>query len=240
MRRAYLGWIGIGVLVVGAIVLVLRHDDGSVGTLANHDFGALVAGLAMLIVIGGSMVVSRRFRLGEAAKQAVIWLGAMLILVTLYSYRHEFSQMAYRVFGDLVPGAPIAMTTGDGEPQVSLRRDASGHFSVRGRINGASARFLIDTGASVLTLTPATAAAAGIDTGALTYTVPVSTANGRVFVAPTRIDRLDIGPLAFADLRAFVAPAGALSGNLLGVNVLDRLESYSVRGDQMVLTGYRF
>ena len=237
MRRDSLAWIGIGVLALAAIVLMLRHSDGMVGGVTNADFASLVSGVALLIVIGGSMLASRRFQIGTAIRQAAIWLGVALILVTVYSYRFEFAGLAGRVFGELIPGLPVASTNASGDTVVTLRRDASGHFGARGSINGASARFLIDTGASVMTLTPATAAAAGFSSDGLTFTVPVETANGRAFMAPVTVDRLEIGPLAFRELRAFVAPPGTLSGNLLGVNVLDRLATYSVRGDEMVLTG---
>ena len=237
MRRYNLAWIGIGILVLAAIVLALRHSDGSVGDLPNRDFASLVSGVALLIVIGGSMLASRSFQAGTALRHAVIWLGAALILVTVYSYRYEFAGAANRVFGELVPGVPIATTDRAGRTVVTLRRDASGHFGARGKVDGADATFLVDTGASALTLTSATASAAGFDAGSLRFSVPVETANGRTFVAPVRVDRLEIGPLVFRDLRAYVAPPGALNGNLLGVNVLDRLESYAVRGNEMILTG---
>jgi aspartyl protease family protein len=120
---------------------------------------------------------------------------------------------------------------------VTLRRDTSGHFGARGSVNGAAAKFLVDTGASVLTLTSATAAAAGFDPARLGFSVPVQTANGTAFMAPITVDRLQIGPLMFRGLRAYVAQQSALSDNLLGVNVLDQLDSYAVRGDEMVLTG---
>ncbi len=237
MRSVNFAWIGIGVLVLAAIVLVLRHSDGTVGGVSNADFASLVSGVALLIVIGGSMIASRGFRAGTALRHATIWLGAALVLVTVYSYRFEFAALGERVFGELVPGAPMASTDAAGRTIVTLRRDGSGHFGARGSVNGASATFMVDTGASVVTLTPATATAAGIDASALTYSVPVSTANGTTFMAPARVNRLEIGPLAFDDVRAYVAPPGALSDNLLGVNLLNRLQSYTVSGDEMVLVG---
>jgi aspartyl protease family protein len=91
MRRDSLAWIGIGVLALAAIVLMLRHSDGMVGGVTNADFASLVSGIALLIVIGGSMLASRRFQIGTAIRQAAVWLGVALILVTVYSYRFEFA-----------------------------------------------------------------------------------------------------------------------------------------------------
>lgn len=237
MRGGILPWLGIGVLALAGMLLVLRHSEGTVGGVTNADFAALMSGVALLIVIGGSMFVSSRYPAGNALRHAVLWIGAMLVLVTVYSYRHEFAGMAQRVAGELVPGTPLASTDTLGRTVVTLRRDGFGHFSTRGRINGTPASFLIDTGASRLTLTPATAAAAGFDPGRLKFAVPVETANGSVFMARVTVGRLELGDLVFHDVGAFVAPPGGLSGNLLGVNVLDRLDSYTVQGDEMVLTG---
>ncbi|MEJ8572948.1 retropepsin-like aspartic protease family protein [Microbaculum marinum] len=237
MRHKSLAWIGIGVLALAAVVLALRNSAGTVGGMTNADFGSIATGTALLIVIGGTMLTSRSFRAGAAIRHAVIWLGALLLLITVYSFRFEFAYVTQRVFGELIPGAPIASTDARGRTVVTLRRDASGHFVTRGTIDGAGATFLVDTGASVLTLTDSTASAIGYDTDSLRYSVPVSTANGRTFVAPVSVEVLQIGPLTFRDLRAYVAPPGALDGNLLGVNVLDRLGSYTVRGDEMILTG---
>jgi aspartyl protease family protein len=237
MRRESLAWIGIGILVLAAIVLAVHHSSGTVGGFTNADFASLAYGVALLIVIGGMMIASRTIRAGTALRHAVMWLGVMLLVVTAYSFRFEFQYAAHRVFGELVPGTPLASTDSSGRTVVTLRRDASGHFVTRGTVDGAGATFLIDTGASALTLTGATASAIGYDTNALRYTVPVQTANGQTFVAPVTVDRLEIGPFVFRDLRAYVAPSGSLDGNLLGINVLDRLGSYTVRGNEMILTG---
>jgi aspartyl protease family protein len=237
MRRETLAWLGIGVLVLAAIVLVVNHSAGTVGQFTNSDFARLATGIALLIVIGGAMFATRALNLGTTLRNATIWLAAALVLISLYSFRDEFAYLGQRVFGELIPGAPIVSTDTEGRTVVSLRRNDTGHFGARGRVDGASAIFLVDTGASVLTLTAATARSAGFDPGSLSYSVPVSTANGTTFMAPVTVDRLQIGPLDFRSLRAYVAPPGSLGDNLLGVNVLDRLESYSVRGDEMVLTG---
>jgi aspartyl protease family protein len=237
MRSNRFAWAGVGILLIAGLVLLLRHSEGTVVGMGNAKFASLVTGIALLVFIGGSMVASRRFRAGTALRHATIWLGAALLLVTVYSYRFEFAALGERVFGELVPGAPIASTDAQGRVVITLRRNASGQFSVRGRIDGVAAGFLIDTGASVMTLTTATAAAAGIDIENLRFSVPVETANGRAFMAPAAVGRLEIGPIVFNDVRAYVAPSGVLTDNLLGVNVLDRLQSYTVTGDEMILTG---
>lgn len=234
MHRRY-GWIGLALLIAAAIVLILSHGGGGIGTLSNDEFGRMAYLVALLLMVGGGVVASRAFDAGTALRHAAAWIALLLGLVLVYSFRSDFAGLAGRVLGELVPGLPIASTDALGRQVVTLRRSANGHFAVRGTVDGASATFLVDTGASVLTLSSATAAAAGFDLAALSFSTPVMTASGQAFMAPVTIRRLEIGPVGFEGVRAYVAPPGTLDGNLLGVNVLDRFGSYEVRGDEMTL-----
>ncbi|TCT13475.1 aspartyl protease family protein [Tepidamorphus gemmatus] len=234
MRRRY-GWLGLILLGVAAVILIVRHSAGSVGSLTTDEFGRLAYLAALLLIVGAGVVTSRAFDAGTALRQASIWIALLLGLVLLYSYRMEFAGIAGRVVGELIPAYPVTSTDPLGRQVITLRRASNGHFAVRGTVDGAAATFLIDTGASVLTLSAQTARAAGFDPAALRYTAPVMTANGQAFMAPVTIARLQIGPVELRNLRAYVAPPGTLDDNLLGVNVLDRFGSYEVRGDEMTL-----
>lgn len=232
-----LAWIGIGVLALAALYLMLSGGGAALGPLQGGDVARLAAAVALLIVIGGGILFSRGFSAGTALRHAVIWLLIAAGLVLAYSYRAEFTAIGNRVMTELVPGMPVAAVDQQGQVTVSLRRVGSGHFAARGSVNGAATTFLIDTGASRLTLTETTAQAAGLEPSGLRFATPVQTANGIALVAPVLLDRIEIGPLSFDDVQAFVAPAAALTTDLLGVNVLNRLQSYEVRGDEMVLRG---
>jgi aspartyl protease family protein len=95
---------------------------------------------------------------------------------------------------------------------------------------------LVDTGASFVTLTSADAAAIGVDTGGLRFSVPVQTANGMIHAAPVTIDKVAIGSIVRSDVPALVAPPKALDQSLLGMSFLDTLASYAISGDRLVLT----
>ena len=86
-----------------------------------------------------------------------------------------------------------------------------------------------------MVLTHDDAARAGIDVSALVYSVPVSTANGRTMVAPTRIEDLRLSDIRLGDVRSFVAQPGSLETSLLGMSALSRLRSWTVEGDRLVL-----
>lgn len=234
-----LAWLGIAILALAALYLALSGGEASLGPLQGGDIARMAAAVALLIVIGGGIVLSRSFQIGAALRYAVVWLVIALVLVLAYSYRAEFTMLGHRIMGELVPGLPVTAVDSHGQLNVTVRRAPGGHFAARGSINGSPTTFLIDTGASRLTLTAQSAEAAGFAPDGLSFVVPVQTANGIVQVARIGLDRVEVGPLVFSDVPAFVAPSGALSTDLLGVNVLDRLESYEVRGDELVLRAHR-
>jgi aspartyl protease family protein len=52
------------------------------------------------------------------------------------------------------------------------------------------------------------------------------------------LDRLAIGKLVERSVPALVVPHGQMKTNLLGMSFLDRLESWEVRADRLMLHGY--
>lgn len=113
-----------------------------------------------------------------------------------------------------------------------LPRQADGHFHVAGEVNHAPVRFLVDTGASAVAVSAATAAAAGLPRGTA---VTLNTANGsvpgrRVHGVPVRA-----GTLVHNDVTVTV---GLLTGNdndaLLGQSFLRHFD-VEMRADRMVL-----
>ncbi|MBI3698846.1 MAG: TIGR02281 family clan AA aspartic protease [Afipia sp.] len=121
---------------------------------------------------------------------------------------------------------------------VEISRGNEGDFALRARINGHIAPMVIDTGATSVVLTYDTAKAAGLPLELLDYNVDVETAGGHVKAARLTLDRLAIGKLVERSVPALVVPRGQLKTNLLGMSFLNRLESWEVRADRMMLRGY--
>ena len=112
-----------------------------------------------------------------------------------------------------------------------LTRAPDGHFYAVVQVNGASINFMVDTGASIVALTPEDAQRAGIH-------LPEQRAyarglGGTVEVTPVTIDRLSFGSLEARGVRAAVADELPIS--LLGQNVLSQIGTVEIRGDRMVL-----
>jgi len=121
---------------------------------------------------------------------------------------------------------------------VQVARGQSGEFALQAKVNGVSAPMVIDTGATSVVLTYETARAAGLPLELLDYDVDVETAGGHTRAARLTLDRLAIGRLEERSVPALVVPRGQMKTNLLGMSFLDRLESWEVRADSLVLHGY--
>jgi aspartyl protease family protein len=230
-------WIALTLLMIAALALLLRADAGSIAGFDPSDFAIGVAGLAMLIFLVSSIAGSYRGRLGQAARDLVVWTGMALLLVTGYSYRNEILTLGHRVIGELLPPGAILRSDVqvEGEQSVRIRKRSDGHFTVRMQVNGIPLSMLVDTGASTVVLKPTDAQKLGIDPERLRYSVPVQTANGTTYAAHVRLRTLTLGPINLTDVDALVAKPGALKENLLGMSFLSRLRSYEFSGDYLTL-----
>jgi aspartyl protease family protein len=168
-----------------------------------------------------------------SAGSNLFWLGVAALGVALIAPNLSGEAPEAEPRGALQPaGRPApAPKAGNGYARRVILRAADGHFYVDAQVNGASVRFLVDTGASVVALTGADARRAGI---ALPSTrASARGAGGVIEVIPVTIDRVAIGPLEARDVRAAVADQ--LQVSLLGQSYLERVGSVEISGDRMVL-----
>jgi aspartyl protease family protein len=121
---------------------------------------------------------------------------------------------------------------------VQIPRGSNGEFAVQARINGVGTAMVVDTGATSIVLTYETAKAIGLPLELLEYNVDVQTAGGHTKAARLWLDRLAIGKLEERSVSALVVPHGLMTTNLLGMSFLDRLESFEVRADHLMLRGF--
>lgn len=164
----------------------------------------------------------------------LFWTAALVAGVVLLAPGLE------RVDTSVAPPAPppapappaAAAPAGNGYASAELRRAPDGHFYADAQVNGARVRFLIDTGASLVALTPDDARRAGVTPGSERGVAMA--AGGPVETAPVTIDRLAVGPLAAERVRAAVVSEG-LPVSLLGQSFLARVGTVEIQGDRMVL-----
>lgn len=226
-------WIILGLIAIGAVFLMAR-DTMSAGS--DDDFG-LGRGiyLAILGLVAAVGLLGSGRRLGDTARGLALWALIVLALVAGYQYRYELQDFASRVTAGLVPGSPLSITDADGGTTVMLDKLPNGHFEVQAIVGASPVRMMIDTGATTTVLTTRDAAAAGFDTAALSYQVPVSTANGQGLAARITLPDIAVGAIARKNMPALVAADGMLEQSLLGMNFIGTLSGFDIRGDRMIL-----
>jgi aspartyl protease family protein len=218
----------IGVAVV-LVLLIIRHDAGTIDSL-DQDFGSLAYKIVLLVATGSLVLALFRHRFAEALTAALLWVVIALALVVGYTYRADLRQVSERVLAELMPGRPISHGR-----TVEIARGHAGEFQVATQVNGTRVPMVLDTGASAVVLTQDAAKAAGLPLEMLAYTVNIDTANGRTRAAAVTLDRLGIGTIVEHAVPALIAQPGQLRTSLLGMSFLNRLESYSVTSDRLIL-----
>ena len=228
MRRRVLWSLLVGLAVV-LVLLIVRHDAGTIEGL-DQDFGSLVYKIVLLVAAGSLVLAMFRHRLAEAVTAALLWVVIALALVVGYTYRSNLREAAERVLAEVIPGRPISHGR-----TVEIARGHAGEFQVATQVNGTRVPMLLDTGASAVVLTQDAARAAGLPLEMLAYTVNIDTANGRTRAAAVTLDRLGGGTIVEHAVPALIAQPGQLKTSLLGMTFPNRLESYSVPSDKLIL-----
>lgn len=113
-------------------------------------------------------------------------------------------------------------------------RSENGQFSTDGRVDGRPIAFMVDTGASQITLRESEAARLGYRPRERDYVIKIHTANGEGRAAPVELDTVQVGDIIVRDVSALVVPDRALGVNLLGMSFLSRVRWVHERG-QLVL-----
>jgi aspartyl protease family protein len=227
------GFFGLVLVALAAAALVYYHGEGQIAGLPVDQLAALLALGAFALMVAGWVVQEFRGQWARGALAILFWLVMMAGLVAAYSYRGELHEVASRVIGELSPGEPVVSSSGE----VTIVRRMDGTFVVAGGVNDRALRFIFDTGASAVVLTAESAEAVGFEPAALNYVVPVATANGRTLAASVTLDTVRVGSIVERRIRALVARPGTLRENLLGMTFLERLASYEVRNNRLILRG---
>ena len=233
MRRR-LFWILILGIAFVLLITVARQNGGTVSGLSSNDIGSFAYYLVLIVLVGSSLVVLFRKQFAQALKAALLWAAIGLVLIVGYTYRAELRDVYQRVMAELVPGRAVNR----GARTVEIVRGRNGDFQVAAQVNGVRVPMVLDTGASAIVLTQEAAKAVGLPLEVLVYDVNVDTANGRTRAAAVTLDRVGVGAVVERSVPALIAQPGQLRTSLLGLSFLNRLESWEVRGDKVLMRGY--
>jgi aspartyl protease family protein len=129
------------------------------------------------------------------------------------------------------PNAEPISSSKQGVQEVRLKQNRAGHYVSGGLINGQEVVFLLDTGATHVSVPMHLAAQLNLQKGRASW---VQTANGSVQVAQTNIQRLSIGDIQLDNVRANLNPGFKENEILLGMSALKQLE-FTQRGEWLIL-----
>jgi aspartyl protease family protein len=190
-----------------------------------EERGPYIIYYVVAAVFVASSLIGMRQPIGKTLKMALAWVAIFGVGFLLFSFRSEFSGVGQRLKAEAM-GTPIL----DGQ-QIRIPIADDGHFWVAAKLNGRDVRFMVDSGASVTTVSRETAVMAGVPIG--NEHVIVNTANGPARATKAYAEQLQIGSIEKTDFPIDINEND--DTNLLGMNFLSSLQGWRVEGTYLVL-----
>lgn len=200
-------------------------------TMSGTERSEMLHKILLVSLLAGSFAAHFAGNPSHAVKSVLLWIIVFLGLIGVYSFKGDLIAVKDRITAQLVPYN--AHQTPQGE--MVLKKSADGHFYVKAELNGVPVLFLLDTGASDITIAPSDAKRMGYDLKTLAFTKIYNTANGQVQAAPVTLRSFAIGTIRFNNVGASINSAD-MEQSLLGMGFLGLLKSYRVEGNTLVLT----
>jgi aspartyl protease family protein len=160
-------------------------------------------------------------RLGKGMIVAA-WLLLLLLLTWFFNDRLDAQRN---------PNRQLSTASTNGTPEVRLKRNRFGHYVTSGTINGHAVEFMLDTGATDVSIPAAVADRIGLERGRRAL---YQTANGTISAWQTTLDEIRIGPLHLGPVAASINPNNSDDAVLLGMSFLRQLD-FSQQGNTLTL-----
>lgn len=154
------------------------------------------------------------------------WLLICSFLLAGYAYQKELSVIWQRMLWEINPNAVMQI-----EEELYYKKARDGHFHILVAINGVPIEFLLDTGATDVSMNMQDAARCGIDVNALQYNKQYRTANGVVKGADAKVS-ITIANRTFNNFTINVN-SGEMDGGLLGMSFLSLFPEVEMTGEQL-------
>jgi len=157
--------------------------------------------------------------------QGMIFIAWLLLLALLtYGFNNYLEQQNN-------PNQNISAEQYSNIAEVKLKQNRYGHYVATGKINDIAVTFLLDTGATVISIPEHIASKLQLEKG---YPSQSRTANGTITVYGTRLDSVGIGSIELNNIRASINPHMSGDEILLGMSFMKHLEMIQ-KGNELIL-----
>jgi len=191
----------------------------------NNGNGPIAVYYLVVAVAVASSLFAMKLPIGKVIKMALAWVAIFGLGFIIFSFRSEFTSVGQRLRAEAT-GASIS----DGQT-VRIPMADDGHFWVDATVNGHPLRFMIDSGATVTTVSLESARATQMPVGS--ERTVITTANGTTQVIKGWADKLEVGTIERTEFPIDINEHD--DTNLLGMNFLSTLSSWRVEGNYLVL-----
>jgi len=151
-----------------------------------------------------------------------MWIALMIMVFFL------FNKLLER---DYNPNQQVLMQNRDKQRVVILKRNRYGHYVTQGEINNHSVTFMLDTGASDISIPDKIAKKLKLSYG---QERQYQTANGTITAHLTTLESVSIGNIKLQNVRASINPKMDHDEILMGMSFLKYIE-FTQRGDTLIL-----
>lgn len=200
----------------------------SIPSMGSQETPYLIYLFLIISLLASSLILRYRNNFPTLLKHAGIWFVIIIVITLLYQLQFSFSGSHKTLIGAFSPSTPVS----NSDHSVTIHRSNDGHFYVTAKINNYPIRFVVDTGATDIVLSIDDAKRLGIYHKDLKFNKPYHTANGMVFGASVKLDKLEVGPIIIYNSRASINKT-PLQTSLLGMEFLSQLERYEVSKNTM-------
>ncbi len=211
-------------LAYGAGLLIMRAPISAATTLPGGVIWLDIL-ISILLATAFGLMLAQRSQNGAAVSNAAVAATTLIAGVTILGAIQVASPARI---------APIAALATINASEAQLDRAWDGHFRAIAQIEGVDVGLMVDTGASIVLLRYDDAMRIGIDPKTLDYSIPLTTAGGRTYVAPYVFESIQIGDVMVRNVEGAIAQRRALHSSLLGMSYLEQLTETVIRRDEMI------
>ncbi len=212
-------------LAYGTGLLVMRGPISLTIALPGGVIWLDILISVLLAAAFGLMLIQRAQSNGNGVSNAFAAATTLVTAVTILGVMQIASK------NRIMPIAALATVNA---PEAQLDRAWDGHFRAIAQIEGVDVGLMVDTGASIVLLRYDDAMRIGVDPMKLDFSIPLTTAGGRSYVAPFVFDTIQIGDVIVHNVEGAIAQRRTLHSSLLGMSYLEQLSETVIRSNEMI------